>query len=117
MPLQPAPENPWGITQYGYWSDMSHNPPLRDQLAAQGVAYEELPIPHLVGMAGAAALVGYISPASDQPVTVLAIPKRPDVDAFGEDYYYLQGVPLSDAVARGEHYWVDEVYPAVNDWP
>lgn len=109
-----APANPYGITRTDFVADARG---LRDALAKMDVEYREVDIPHLVGAAGCAVLIGYTSPKTGQPVTVLTIPKRYAIDGWAEDYYYLEGVSIEDAVARGEPYWVKVVYPAVKDWP
>ena len=100
----PAPDNPFGMTRYAWWSDLaeiqSGTKPLRDQLTAQNVTFEEEQIPYIVGMAGTAALLFYTSPRTGQPVTVFCIPHRYDVDSWAEDYYYFEGLSKDEALAK-----------------
>ena len=111
-----APANPFGVTRFASWSGDGVAADLRVQLSRQGIQFEEVAVPHLVGLAGTAALLGYVSPASQQAVTVLAVPHRYGIDDYAEDYFYLEGLAIADAVARGEPWWI-ELYQAVKRWP
>jgi hypothetical protein len=89
MPLV-APENSFGLFAHAGWFDGHPSPRLREQLSSGGIEYTTRDLPFLVGMAGSAALVFYLSPKTGQEVTVLAVPQRYDVDQVGEEYYYFQ---------------------------
>jgi hypothetical protein len=99
-----APENTIGLTHVAHAYD--GHPGLRDQLREQGVAFSETEIPHLVGMAGCASLVFYLSPVDGAPITTLAVPIRADVDSFGESYYIFRGLTREEAL-RDEQAWLD----------
>jgi hypothetical protein len=111
-----APANRFGVTRFASWSGDGMAADLRAQLSQEGIPFEEVALPHLVGLAGTVALLGYVSPTSQQAVTVLAIPHRYEIDDYAEDYFYLPGLSIAEAVARGEPWWI-ELYEAVKRWP
>jgi hypothetical protein len=106
MQMLSFPPNDIGLTKYTGYSDFSSNGTLEDQLDKAGVKYIEALIPHLVGMAGEARLLFYTSPKTGSHVTVLVVPLRGDIDSFGEDYYYFEGVSMEDAL-RDESRWLN----------
>lgn len=106
MPTYPVAPNNIGLTRY----IETEGPWLADQLAQQGIAFERVGLPHLVGMAGTAYTLSYISKLSNQPITVLCVPHRADIDDFSEEYFYFEGMSLADALAKGESWWIEEVY-------
>lgn len=87
---QSAPANDFGLVATATWDDFTTSQPLEDQLAAQDVAVELHELPYIVGMGGNARLMFYVSPRTGKSMTVLAVPHRPDVDQFAEDYYYFE---------------------------
>lgn len=105
MAFLQIPPNKIGLTKFNYWSDMQPNKDLREQLQDRGIEFSEIPITHLVGMAGNAALVFYISPVSGKPVTVLAVPIRYEIDSFAEEYYIFEGMTKEQAL-RDEEWWL-----------
>ena len=59
-----AKENGLGVTGTGFWSDMSSGKPYEDVLKKGGVSFDRIEVPHLIGMAGSAYLLCYVSPKS-----------------------------------------------------
>lgn len=99
--------NEYGLTNYHCWSDCG--PTLREVLTKNSVSYQETEIPHLVGFAGNAELIFYVSPKLGKPVTVLAIPHRYDIDGFAEEYFYFVGMTKEQAL-QDEQWWLN-LYP------
>lgn len=81
---------------------------LTAQLEKQGVAFTVTELPQIVGTAGNAILIHYVSPATGKPVTVLTIPMQPEIDLYGEKYFYFVGMD-QDTASRLD--WI-EVYGA-----
>jgi hypothetical protein len=98
MLVEAAP-NDFGLTGIGEWDGMLDARTLHQQLDAQGVTSERVALPQIVGMGGSAELLFYTSPRSGQPVTVLCVPHRYDVDGFAETYYYFEGMGRAEALA------------------
>jgi hypothetical protein len=98
MLVEAAP-NDFGLTKIGEWDGMLDGKTLHQQLDAEGVGYERVALSQIVGMGGSAELVLYTSPRSGQPMTVLCVPHRADVDQFAETYYYFEGMPRQDTLA------------------
>jgi hypothetical protein len=98
--------NAISLTHYHGWDDSCASGPLCDQLATAKIPFEQMDVPHLVSMAGNASLVFYVSPKTGKPVTVLLIPSRADIDSFGEEYFYFEGMTREQAMAD-ERFWPD----------
>jgi hypothetical protein len=73
--------------------------PIETALGKQGIPAARRELPGIVGMGGAAWLLGYLSPKTGLPVTVLAVPHRYDIDQFAEEYFYFEGLSWADALA------------------
>ena len=104
--MQPVADNEIGLTGFATVTDPRRDETLEAQLAAQRVEYTKINLPFLIGMGGDASLICYTSPKSGQPVTVLCVPLRPDIDSFAEDYYYFVGLGQDDALALSPDDWI-----------
>lgn len=81
---------------------------LADQLDKHAVPHTRFDLPNIVGMGGAAWLMGYVSPDTRKHVTALVIPRRYEVDQFGVTYYYFDGLAWDEATATGARArWAD----------
>jgi hypothetical protein len=55
--METAPDNPYGMTRYAFWSDLQGNAHLRAQLEELGISYRDIEIDYIAGMGGTASLV------------------------------------------------------------
>lgn len=102
--MTPAKPNTLGVTGTASWSDLSRGDPLADQLKKAEIQFDRIDVPHLVGMAGSAYLVCYVSPRSGKPMTVLCVPVRYEIDGWAEDYFYCEGMTREQALADENHW-------------
>lgn len=101
--MRPASPNDFGLTATATYDDMLNSATLSQQLAARSVPHATTELPDIVGLGGCAAVITYTRQKTGQPVAVLVVPHRYDVDRFAEDYFYFQGMDV-DAVAAAD--WV-----------
>ena len=104
MAMLPMPANDIGLSFYNGWTDLMAGDPQEAQLQAAGRHYEKIDITHIVGMGGCAYLLCYTS-LKGEPVTVLVVPLRGDIDSFAEDYYYFLGMTQEEAT-KDESAWL-----------
>jgi len=93
-------ENDIGLSQHVEIEIGADQPALIDVLQRLDIPYETFKLENIVGMGGAAYLLWYTSRKTGKPVTVLCIPLQWDVDSFGEEYFYFEGLTKEEALQR-----------------
>ena len=95
-PTTVAPNN-FGLTMYGCWDSDGPSKPLEEQFRDEGRQVEKIALPNIVGMAGSAYLLCFVS-RKNEPSTVLVVPDSGG-DVWGEDYYYFMGLSREQATS------------------
>lgn len=99
--MQSIDTNAIGLTHFASAEEDGRQTHLREQLDAQGIAYETRTVNALVSWSGAVAeLIGYTSPTTGRPVTVLVCPWVVEGDSYGWDYYTFLGTPIDEISSR-----------------
>ena len=110
MPASIVKPNTIGLTRH-IWTELGGaQQSLESQLSDQAIPYEIIAVPHLVGMGGSASVICYVSPHTERPVSVLSVPARIEVDASFEENFYVEGMTQAEALAKGEPWWIEQVW-------
>lgn len=99
--MQTLNANDLGLTHFVSTEEDGRQTHLRTQLTEAGIAHDVRTLNALVSWSGAfAELVGYTSPNTHQPVTVLICPWMVEGDYYGWDYYTFAGTPIDELASR-----------------
>lgn len=99
--MQAIEANEIGLTHFASTEEGGGQKHLRDQLTAQGIVHEVRTVNALLSWTGAfAELIGYTSPKTGEPVTVLVCPWMVEGDYYGWDYYTFASTPIDEIAGR-----------------